>query len=172
MAVPSQVSNNSALSGSDNPKHLWGLSVLCDQRSEAECSFVAPEVHVAQYPLDMGRSDNKSNKTLAVSVGDDGHVNYDALLRQGANRDKIVHADHLALVPKVDKMKAEVRGAAAAAGDECSGSGMSLYLCLYLSICVCPSCTCVYPSYPCLPFRSVSVLRSVGLFRSRSCLFS
>lgn len=69
-----------------------------------------PEIHVAQYPLDMGRGDQqRSNKTLAVTVDGDGQVNYDSILRQGENRDKLaIHADHKALVPKIDKMTKEV----------------------------------------------------------------
>lgn len=73
-----------------------------------------PEIHVAQYPLGMGRPDQArgpGNKTLAVSINADGQVAYDALLRQGSNKDKVVHADHKALVPKVDRLSKEVRGA-------------------------------------------------------------
>jgi hypothetical protein len=85
-----------------------------------------PEVHVAQYPLDMGRDGvARGGKTLAISVGADGEVSYDALLRQGSNRDKTIYSDHKALVPKVDLLDPKVgarrgaggggRGAAAAA---------------------------------------------------------
>lgn len=66
-----------------------------------------PEIHVAQYPLDMGRQDAaaaKGSKTLAVTVNADGQVNYDAVVKHGANRDKIVASDHKALVPKVDRL--------------------------------------------------------------------
>ena len=62
-----------------------------------------PEVLVAQYPLDMGKPDAaKGGKTLALSVDEDGQVSYDAILRQGKNRDKIIASSHKALVPKVD----------------------------------------------------------------------
>lgn len=70
-----------------------------------------PEIHVAQYPLDMGRPDvarGPGNKTLAVSVNADGEVAYDAILRQGSHKDKVIHADHKALVPKVDRLSKEV----------------------------------------------------------------
>ncbi len=68
-----------------------------------------PEVHVAQYPLGMGRPDaRRGDKTLAVTMNAEGKVNYDAVLKQGANAGKIVHAEHGALVPKVDRMSAEV----------------------------------------------------------------
>lgn len=37
----------------------------------------------------------------------DGDINYDAILRQGAHRDKRIVSDHSALVPKVDRLAAE-----------------------------------------------------------------
>lgn len=66
-----------------------------------------PEIHVAQYPLNMGRADreSRSDKTLAVTLNADGELNYDAILKQGKNKDKIIHSDHQALVPKVDKFE-------------------------------------------------------------------
>lgn len=71
-----------------------------------------PEIHVAQYPLGMGRPDaSKGGKTLAVSIKEDGQVDYDAIVRQGANRSKIVHSDHKALVPKLDELDPKVCGA-------------------------------------------------------------
>lgn len=65
-----------------------------------------PEVHVAQYPLDMGRPDRESGagKTLCVTVDADGEVNYDAIVRQGSNRDKIVASSHADMLPKVDAL--------------------------------------------------------------------
>ncbi|MEW5312366.1 MAG: hypothetical protein WDW38_004007 [Sanguina aurantia] len=73
-----------------------------------------PEIHVAQFPLDMGRSSStdgmgqaKGSKTLAVTVNAEGQVNYDAIVKQGANRDKLVYSDHKALVPKVDLLSKE-----------------------------------------------------------------
>jgi SNW domain-containing protein 1 len=68
-----------------------------------------PEIHVAQYPLEMGRADQrKGDRTLAVSVGSDGNASYDAIVQQGGNRDRIVHTGHGALVPKVERMSKEV----------------------------------------------------------------
>lgn len=55
----------------------------------------------------MGKQDvpqGRKSATLAVSVDAEGRITYDALLRQGANRNKIIHADHKALVPKVDDL--------------------------------------------------------------------
>lgn len=74
-----------------------------------------PEIHVAQYPLDMGRPDKhgasgrgRSDQTLALTVNADGDVNYDAIVRQGENRNKIVATGHKALVPKLDQLNAEM----------------------------------------------------------------
>ena len=73
-----------------------------------------PEIQVAQYPLDMGRPGaaggaksgaGVSNKTLAITVGADGEVNYDAIVKQGRNRDKWVASTQGAMVPKLDKLK-------------------------------------------------------------------
>lgn len=65
-----------------------------------------PEIHVAQYPLDMGKADRpSSDSTLAVTVGADGNVNYDAIVKQGRNKDKYIATTHDAMVPKVDRLK-------------------------------------------------------------------
>ncbi|GFH26905.1 SKIP_SNW domain-containing protein, partial [Haematococcus lacustris] len=37
----------------------------------------------------------------------EGHVAFDSLLAQGSNKNKIIHADHKALVPKLDRMTKE-----------------------------------------------------------------
>lgn len=68
-----------------------------------------PEIHVAQYPLDMGKAGAKSSQQLAVTLSADGKINYDAILKQGANKDRVVHSEHGALVPKVDRLSKEVR---------------------------------------------------------------
>lgn len=72
-----------------------------------------PEIHIAQYPLDMGRPDkkgrnDKTSQTLALTVNADGDVNYDAILRQGAARNKIIASTHSALVPKLEKLNSEM----------------------------------------------------------------
>lgn len=86
-------------------------------------SFIAggafPECHVAQYPLDMGRPDKRggagaggaggrSSQTLALTLNADGDINYDALVRQGENRNKIVATGHKAIVPKLDQLNADM----------------------------------------------------------------
>ena len=59
--------------------------------------------------MDMGRSDqSKSTKTLATTVGADGSINFDAIVKQGRNKDKHIATTHNAMVPKLDKLKDEV----------------------------------------------------------------
>eukprot|EP00854_Cymbomonas_tetramitiformis_P003856 gene3856-4816_t len=65
-----------------------------------------PEIHVAQYPLGMGKGDDKSagnNSTavVPVSVNEKGEVNYDAIMKQGGRSNKIVHTGHEELLPKM-----------------------------------------------------------------------
>jgi SNW domain-containing protein 1 len=48
-----------------------------------------PEIHVAQYPADMGRKRTSGNtNTVALRVGESGDIHYDAILRQGSNDNK------------------------------------------------------------------------------------
>lgn len=56
-----------------------------------------PEIHVVQYPLDMGRSrsSNPGSKILAVSV--------DAIVKQGGNAERIVYWQYEDLIPKFFK---------------------------------------------------------------------
>uniref|UniRef100_G1NJS6 SNW domain-containing protein 1 n=1 Tax=Meleagris gallopavo TaxID=9103 RepID=G1NJS6_MELGA len=58
-----------------------------------------PEIHVAQYPLDMGRKKKMSN-ALAVQVDAEGKIKYDAIARQGQSKDKIIYSKYTDLVPK------------------------------------------------------------------------
>lgn len=76
-----------------------------------------PEIHVAQYPLDMGRPDKGAGggapvggggKTLALTVNAEGDINYDAVLNQSKNSQKWLQSTHKALVPKVDELNAGV----------------------------------------------------------------
>ncbi|OIS98925.1 PREDICTED: SNW/SKI-interacting protein-like [Nicotiana attenuata] len=64
-----------------------------------------PEIHYAQYPLDMGRKGRNKDwaMTLPVTVGEYGEVRYDAIVRQGENAKKIVYCQHKDLVAKVVK---------------------------------------------------------------------
>ncbi|KAG6515742.1 SNW/SKI-interacting protein A-like [Zingiber officinale] len=61
-----------------------------------------PEIHVAQYPLGMGRKDQKpGSKILALTVDSQGKVAFDAVVKQNENSSKIVYSQHKDLVPKV-----------------------------------------------------------------------
>lgn len=51
-----------------------------------------PEIHIVQYPRNMGRPGVKSTAIVAVDVGEKGEVRFDAIVRQGANREKIIHS--------------------------------------------------------------------------------
>ena len=57
-----------------------------------------PEVHVAQYPLNMGRGEEKSN-ALAVQLDASGKVKYDILARQGSRKNKTVYSKFTDLLP-------------------------------------------------------------------------
>lgn len=79
-----------------------------------------PEIHVAQYPLEMGRpgakagaggASGKAGQTLALTVNAEGEVQYDAVLKQSKNAQKWIASTHSALVPKVDQLGADVSGA-------------------------------------------------------------
>eukprot|EP00049_Salpingoeca_infusionum_P000682 m.41629 g.41629 ORF g.41629 m.41629 type:complete len:572 (+) comp10592_c0_seq2:89-1804(+) len=59
-----------------------------------------PELIFAQYPLNMGLKDDKQSKAVvAVQSGADGKAKYDALLKQGHHKDKIIHSTYKSLVP-------------------------------------------------------------------------
>uniref|UniRef100_A0A665VZZ5 SNW domain-containing protein 1 n=1 Tax=Echeneis naucrates TaxID=173247 RepID=A0A665VZZ5_ECHNA len=58
-----------------------------------------PEIHVAQFPLEMGRRKKTSN-ALAVQVDAEGKIKYDAIARQGQGKDKVVFSKYTDLLPK------------------------------------------------------------------------
>lgn len=62
-----------------------------------------PEIHIAQYPLDMGRdkSGKPGSKILPVTVDAHGNVAYDAIVKQNENAKKVVHSQHKDLIPKI-----------------------------------------------------------------------
>ncbi|KAG0579931.1 hypothetical protein KC19_4G135800 [Ceratodon purpureus] len=61
-----------------------------------------PEIHVAQYPLDMGKEVEKAdNKIIPVSVDAQGKIAFDAVVKQAENARKNVFSQHSDLVPKV-----------------------------------------------------------------------
>ena len=65
-----------------------------------------PEIPMDQFPLGMGRPDTAKTigSTLAVTVSGDGTATYDAIVKQGANRLKVVHTGLKAIVPKIDNL--------------------------------------------------------------------
>lgn len=61
-----------------------------------------PEIHVAQYPLGMGRKDEKpGSKILPLTVDSEGKVAFDAVVKQNENASKVVYSQHKDLVPKI-----------------------------------------------------------------------
>ncbi|KAL1512974.1 hypothetical protein ABEB36_002469 [Hypothenemus hampei] len=58
-----------------------------------------PEIHVAQYPLEMGRKRDGTSNALAVQLDSEGKVKYDAIARQGHGKDKIVYSKLSDLLP-------------------------------------------------------------------------
>ena len=51
-----------------------------------------PEIHIVQYPLNMGKPGTRSTAVVAVDVDESGQVRYDAIVKQGSNRTKSVQS--------------------------------------------------------------------------------
>lgn len=49
-----------------------------------------PEIHIVQYPLNMGKPGVKSSAVVSVDVDEKGQIRYDAIVKQGANKGRIV----------------------------------------------------------------------------------
>mmetsp|Transcript_9525 Transcript_9525/g.11055 ORF Transcript_9525/g.11055 Transcript_9525/m.11055 type:complete len:590 (+) Transcript_9525:98-1867(+) len=66
-----------------------------------------PEIHLAQYPLGMGKADNSGSgpesSIVQVTTDAQGNLNYDAIVKQGANASakKTIHTSHDELMPKL-----------------------------------------------------------------------
>ncbi|RZF37402.1 hypothetical protein LSTR_LSTR011679 [Laodelphax striatellus] len=59
-----------------------------------------PEIHIAQYPLNMGKEGKESSSNaLAVQLDAQGKVKYDILARQGHSKDKIIYSKLTDLLP-------------------------------------------------------------------------
>ncbi|KAF2797981.1 hypothetical protein K505DRAFT_297375 [Melanomma pulvis-pyrius CBS 109.77] len=59
-----------------------------------------PEVHVAQYPLDMGRKGTAStSNALAMRVDNEGKTKYDEIARRGHGDSRIIQASFKDLIP-------------------------------------------------------------------------
>ena len=60
-----------------------------------------PEIQIAQYPLDMGKKDkaDSKSKALAIQLDGEGKIKYDAIARQGYDKDKIIYFKFSDLLP-------------------------------------------------------------------------
>ena len=58
-----------------------------------------PEIHVAQFPLNLGRTEDSRSNALAVQLDATGKVKYDVLARQGNRKDKIIFSKFTDLLP-------------------------------------------------------------------------
>ncbi|KAI9490260.1 SKIP/SNW domain-containing protein [Zychaea mexicana] len=72
-----------------------------------------PEIHIAQYPLEMGRKKDtrkteRSGGALTLQVDSEGNVKYDQIARQGHSDDRIVHSSLKDLVPLKERKDVDV----------------------------------------------------------------
>ncbi|ORY00480.1 hypothetical protein K493DRAFT_278710 [Basidiobolus meristosporus CBS 931.73] len=58
-----------------------------------------PEIHVAQYPLNMGRKTSKGGNTISLQVDAEGNVQYDAIAKHGHSDSRTIHSHFKDLVP-------------------------------------------------------------------------
>ncbi|KAK9454686.1 SKIP/SNW domain-containing protein [Dipodascopsis uninucleata] len=58
-----------------------------------------PEIHMNQYPLDMGREKQSSSNALAIQVNSEGKIKYDAIARQGHSSKRIIQTSFSDLIP-------------------------------------------------------------------------
>jgi len=66
-------------------RHNWAPRSLADFGDGG----AFPEIHVAQYPLDMGRSAGSHQKVVPLQVDENGKVAWDAVIRQGVAKEKL-----------------------------------------------------------------------------------
>ena len=88
----------------------------------------------AQFPLGMGKTDKKSQGTLAVTLDADGQVNYDAVLKQSKLAERTVASSHNALVPKIDDIKNGVSFPCASITPSSDPSASSRTICSSLAL--------------------------------------
>jgi len=74
----------------------------CDEDFEDGGAY--PEIHVFQYPANMGLKhkyrSSASHRTLVPTVDAKGEVDYDAVVKQGENKNKVVHTGYESLREK------------------------------------------------------------------------
>jgi SNW domain-containing protein 1 len=51
-----------------------------------------PEIHVAQYPLNMGKPNHKSSALVPVQLNENGAIRTDIIVKQGSNKNKLVQS--------------------------------------------------------------------------------
>eukprot|EP01084_Bolivina_argentea_P208229 355110_1 len=63
-----------------------------------------PEIHIKQYPLDMGRKDlqKSTSGVVALRVNAEGEIEYDSILRENMRKEQIMHSKYSDLAPKDD----------------------------------------------------------------------
>ncbi|XP_072171805.1 SNW domain-containing protein 1-like [Diadema setosum] len=59
-----------------------------------------PEIHIAQFPLDMGRTKTNKSNAVAKTVDAEGNIRFDALARIGHGKDKVIHSRPQDLLPR------------------------------------------------------------------------
>jgi len=61
-----------------------------------------PEIHIKQYPLDMGRKETQFSfkGTVALQFDNEGNARYDAILREGMRKDQLLQSQYRDLLPK------------------------------------------------------------------------
>ena len=74
------------------PKYLQRNNFIPHKLEDFGDGGAFPEIHVVQYPLNMGRPGAKSTAVVSVNVDEKGEVKYDAIVKQGSNQNKIVRA--------------------------------------------------------------------------------
>jgi SNW domain-containing protein 1 len=92
-ASSSAASSSSSSSGRSVPPYGRRRNFLPKRAEDFGDGGAFPEIHVLQYPLDMGRPGTKSSALVSVDVDEHGKVRYDAIVKtQGANSTKIVRS--------------------------------------------------------------------------------
>ncbi|GAC94161.1 pre-mRNA-processing protein [Pseudozyma hubeiensis SY62] len=103
-AGPSTSSSSSALVSTSSPSSIPPYGSRSTWRPRTQADFANggayPECHIAQYPLDMGRTRMAatSNK-LAMRVDGEGNKRYDAIIKQGLRPGQTVQTEYKDLVP-------------------------------------------------------------------------
>ncbi|CAF0749411.1 unnamed protein product [Adineta ricciae] len=59
-----------------------------------------PEIHMAQYPLNMGFTKNQTSNAIQLQVDASGKPQFDAIVKQNVKGNKIVYSSFVDLLPK------------------------------------------------------------------------